>query len=158
MTGREYAELVAAYIAERFADRGVVVYREVYLGKSIIGKNRRVDVFVHIPDEKTALAIECKFQEGQGTADEKIPYALNDASAMWAPAFIAYAGEGFSEGVLHLLQSSEYAAYCLPDPENLISTPDTKELDHILASVFGWWDIVLSDKTPFDLTHWKSSR
>ncbi len=131
-----------------------LVILEVNVGKSIIGKNRRVDVFVHSPDTQKAMSIECKYQQSSGTVDEKIPYALNDIDAMWMPACIVYAGEGFSEGVFHLLQSSEVAAYCLPEHSPIKQTASTRELDHIIASVFGWWDIVLDKKPAFDLSTW----
>ncbi len=45
MTGAAYANLIATYIARRFGARGVQVYREIRVGKSIIGKNRCIDVF-----------------------------------------------------------------------------------------------------------------
>ena len=45
MTGADYANLIAAYVARRFGARGVKVYREIRVGKSIIGKNRCIDVF-----------------------------------------------------------------------------------------------------------------
>ncbi len=154
MTGHEYADLIAAYITQSFGSRGIVVYREVNVGTSIIGKNRRIDVFIHSDATQKAMALECKFQGGQGTADEKIPYALDDVKAMWMPACIVYAGEGFSQGVLHMLQGSEFSAYCLPEPTTLNHNSNTKELDHILASVFGWWDIILANKNSFDIGNW----
>jgi hypothetical protein len=76
------------------------------------------------------------------------------------PGVIVYAGSGFSEGVLHLLQSSEHAAYCLPNDETLESegrrlgltmNSGTWQLDHILALTFGWWDIIIRDKSPVTL-------
>jgi hypothetical protein len=99
--------------------------------------------------------IECKYQEGAGTADEKIPYALDDMAAMRVAGVITYAGAGFSTGVLHLLQSSSFAAYCLPNSDLLRSATragaidsGTWQLDHVIAQIFGMWDIVLSNKTP----------
>ena len=150
MTGREYADLIARYILKNYGDRGVTVYREVDIGKSIIGKNRRIDIFVISHSE--AFAIECKYQDSQGTVDEKIPYALEDISAMHMGGCIVYAGSGFSTGVLHMLQASEVAAYCLPDPETLNPSRDTKELDHQLAVHFRWWDLLIRKKKPFELT------
>ena len=61
-------------------------------------------------------------------------------------ACIAYAGEGFSGGVLHMLQASPHAAYCLPSPAR--SKPDTRELDQLLAAHFGWWDVLVENKQP----------
>ena len=154
MTGTEYANLIAAYLSKNYGPRGLFVYREVSLGKSIIGKNRRVDVFAVHTESSKALAIECKVQTSAGTADEKIPYTLQDLAAMHVPAFVVYAGQGFSEGVLHLLRSSERAAYCLPE-EQLEPSANTIELDHIVAMTFGWWEAVLREKKPFDLSSWK---
>ena len=43
MTGHEYANLIASYIVRHFGPRGLKVYREVNVGKTVIGKNRRLD-------------------------------------------------------------------------------------------------------------------
>src|SRR6186713_2364336 len=148
MTGGEYSSLVGSYVAGRFGDRGLKVYREVRIGKSIIGKNRCVDVFAVCERDNKAFAIECKFQESVGTVDEKIPYALDDLQALPMAGCVAYAGRGFSEGVLHMLAASRHAAFCLPVADQTVSTPDTRELDHLLAAHFGWWDVLVDGKRP----------
>lgn len=152
MTGNEYADLIASYVAFNFQKRGIKVYREVDIGKTIIGKNRKVDVFVVCEDSQKAFAIECKYQSTSGTTDEKIPYALSDVSSLRIEGCLVYTGDGFSSGVLHMLQASETAAYCSPNPENLLSSPTTKELDHMLAMHFGWWDILIGKRKAFQLT------
>jgi len=150
VTGSEYSNLIASYLVHNYGGRGLVAYREISLGKSIIGKNRRVDVFaVHEPTQR-ALAIECKYQGSQGTVDEKIPYTLQDMEALRVPGAVVYAGDGFSDGVVHMLQASPMAVYCLPD-ESLAPTPNTRELDHIVAMTFQWWDVVLSAREPFEV-------
>ena len=131
MTGTEYANLVASYVARRFASRGLTVYREVRVGKTIIGKDRCIDIFCVSGDASKAFAIECKFQDSQGTTDEKIPYALEDLRALPMTGCIAYAGQGFSDGILHMLRAAPDAAYCMPTPDLLDATGDTKELDQI---------------------------
>jgi len=148
MTGGDYANLVASYVSRRFGTRGLKVYREINVGKSIIGKNRRIDVFCVCDTNNRAFAIECKFQESEGTVDEKIPYALDDLQALPMAGCIAYAGKGFSDGVMHMLEASPHAAYCLPTPDQAESTPDTRELDHLLATHFGWWDVLVGTKRP----------
>lgn len=157
MTGTQYRKLVARYVLNAFGDRGLQVFEEVQLGTSIIGKARRVDLFLLEPSTGVALALECKYQESPGTVDEKIPYALDDLRAMRMPGVIAYAGAGFSEGVLHLLHSAEEAAYCLPNvelkqqgrkPGEPIDS-GTWQLDHVLAQTFRWWDIVLDERRHF---------
>lgn len=149
MTGKEYADLVARYLLHAFGSRGIRIYREVPVGKSVIGKNRRVDLLIVHPETNAAMAVECKYQDSAGTVDEKIPYALDDMRALRMPGCIVYAGRGFSEGVLHLLQGSELAARCSPNPSDLGDGRETWELDHLLACHFRWWDVLVRDKEPF---------
>jgi hypothetical protein len=150
VTGAEYASRIASYLSRRFGARGLKVYREIRVGKSIIGKNRCIDVFCVLESSNQAFAIECKFQDSAGTVDEKIPYALDDLEALPMAGCIAYAGKGFSEGVLHMLQASPYGAYCLPTDGQSESTPETKELDHLLAAHFAWWDVLVGTKKPVE--------
>jgi hypothetical protein len=148
MTGTEYANLVAAYVSRRFGSRNLKVYREIRVGKTIIGKNRCVDIFCVSDDSRKAFAIECKFQDSQGTVDEKIPYALDDLRALPMAGCIAYAGQGFSDGVLHMLAASPHAAFCLPNAGQTDATATTKELDHLLAVHFEWWDVLIENRRP----------
>ncbi|MBK8171718.1 MAG: hypothetical protein IPK60_15405 [Sandaracinaceae bacterium] len=145
MTGSEYANLIAQYIVKNYGGRGLEAYREVSFGKTIIGKNRRIDVFVVRPGTPDALAIECKYQDSLGTVDEKIPYTLDDLESLRMPACVTYAGQGFSSGILHMLAASPIAAYCLPAGD-LAPSNATRELDHVLAMTFKWWDLVLTGK------------
>ncbi|HEY5954969.1 MAG TPA: PD-(D/E)XK nuclease superfamily protein [Polyangiaceae bacterium] len=156
MTGTEYRQLLARYIVAMFGERGIKVYEEVGAGTTIIGKQRRLDLFIWEQSRNLVMAIECKYQDSFGTVDEKIPYALEDIAQVPFPGIIAYAGRGFSDGVMHLLQSSSRAAYCLPD-ESLLSLPrrlgssmgsGTWQLDHALAIRFGWWDVLVAGKLP----------
>ena len=148
MSGADYANLIASYIAKRFGARGLKVYREIRAGKSIIGKDRCIDVFCVRDEDNKAFAVECKFQDTTGTVDEKIPYALDDLKALPMAGCIAYAGKGFSEGVVLMLKASPIAAYCLPLNEQCESTTETRELDHLIAAHFGWWDVLIGTKRP----------
>lgn len=151
MTGSEYSNLIASYLVHNYGDRGLSAYREVPLGKSIIGKNRRIDLLVLQESTHRALAIECKYQGSQGTVDEKIPYTLQDMEAMRMAGLVVYAGGGFSDGVIHMLEASHMAAYCLPDPTDLRPSNATRELDHVVSMTFDWWDVVLRGRTKFAL-------
>lgn len=158
LNGHAYKRLVARYVVAEYGPRGVEVYDEVNAGTSMIGKQRRLDLLLLHRDSGRALALECKYQDTNGTADEKIPYALQDLATLRMPAAIVYAGIGFSMGVLHLLQSSEMAAYCLPG-ENLRRVARKKgeidsgtwQLDHIVAMAFGFWDILIQGRAPLTL-------
>jgi hypothetical protein len=143
VTGHQYRDLIASYIHHNYGPHGLVVYVEIALGKTVIGKDRNIDVFVIRPDDRKAVAIECKYQDSLGTVDEKIPYALQDLEALWVPGCLVYAGKGWSRGVLHSLEASRLAASCLPERDKLNKTRQTRELDHMLAAVFGFWDLVL---------------
>ena len=52
-------------------------------------------------------------------------------------------------GVQHMLAASRHAAYCLPVADQAGSTPETRELDHLLAAHLGWWDVLVEGKRPF---------
>jgi hypothetical protein len=144
MTGNQYRDLIAGYIHRSYGPFGLVVYTEISLGKTIIGKDRRIDVFVVRSSDQKAIALECKYQDTQGTVDEKIPYALDDLAALWIPGCLVYAGEGWSRGILHALEASKLAARCLPSgPETTMHSAETRELDHVLAATFGLWELVL---------------
>lgn len=143
---------MAAYVERNFSGRGLTVYTEVGFGRTIIGKNRKIDVFVLRESDQTALAIECKYQTVAGTADEKIPYALLDLEALWIPGCLVYAGEGWSAGVLHTLRGSRAALFCAPHAETLARSNETMELDHALAAVFGLWSYVLPGERQFSAT------
>jgi hypothetical protein len=47
-----------------------------------------------------------------------------------------------------MLRASSQAAYCLPAVDQVDSTPATRELDHLLAPHFAWWDVLVENKRP----------
>jgi hypothetical protein len=149
LTGAQYANLIASYVVHNFGHRGVTVYREVYLGKTIIGKNRRLDILIIEEQTRVAMGLECKYQDSLGTADEKIPYALEDMEQIDMPVCLVYAGRGWSAGILHMLRASPYAAFCHPDHDALSPSDQTRELDAALAQTFKWWDLIVRGKQPF---------
>ncbi len=159
MTGTQFRRLIARYVHSAHATRGLDVFEEVSAGTSIIGKQRRLDLLLIDQRQNKAMALECKFQDSAGTVDEKIPYALDDLAALPIPGVIVYAGKGFSEGVLHLLQSASRAAYCWPDEtlspigrrQGEPMDSGTWQLDHAIAMCFGWWDLLTHGKTPLRL-------
>ncbi len=150
LSGKEYADLVASYIVKNFGARGLTVYREVAMGKTIIGKNRHLDILVIHEATSAVLAIECKYQDTFGTVDEKIPYAIQDMQAMGLPVCLVYAGSGFSAGILHMLAACPIAAQCFPGAA-LEPGRETRELDIALAMAFRFWDLVVANKRPFVL-------
>jgi hypothetical protein len=149
LEGGEYRDLIARYIDVNYGPRGVVVYTEVSLGKTIIGKNRTLDILALRPSDQRALAVEAKYQGVGGTTDEKIPYALEDLEALWIPGCLVYGGDGWSEGILHTLQAAKRGVRCMPELPELARTNETRELDHVIAAVFGFWDQVIPERRLF---------
>jgi hypothetical protein len=139
------------HIAQRFHGRGLRVFEEVKLGSSIIGKKRQVDMLVLSRAGDSAAVLETKFQAVPGTADEKIPYALNDLRALRIPAAVVYAGSGWSEGVHHMLQASQHAVHVEVAPDEK-SLSETRDLDSFIAAAFGLWDVIVADKQPIVVT------
>jgi hypothetical protein len=66
------------------------------------------------------------------------------------PVCLAYAGGGFSAGILHMLAACPIAAQCLPAVD-LSPSRETRELDIALAMAFRFWDLVVTNKKPFAL-------
>ena len=53
-----------------------------------------------------SLGIECKFQSGAGSAEEKIPATIEDIQAWPIRGIVVYAGEGFSANMQAYLLST----------------------------------------------------
>jgi hypothetical protein len=45
-----------------------------------------------------------------------------------------------------MLNAAPRAAYCLPAEGQAESSADTRELDHLIAAHFGWWDVIIGVK------------
>lgn len=80
MKGHEYRDRIAEFIVRNFEQRGLKVYTEVSLGRSVGGTARRVDLFLLHRQQNKACIIECKLQESTGTADQKLMYAMLERS------------------------------------------------------------------------------
>lgn len=148
--GKPYRQLVASHVAKTFAGAELLVYEEVPVGSSIIGKDRRVDILVLSKKTGHAVALQAKYQASPGTTDEKIHYALADCAAMWIPAIVVYGGAGWSLGVRHTLEASRHAARAEVDAGGQIA--ESAELDSFIAAQFGLWSTVLKGKKPVAAT------
>jgi hypothetical protein len=75
-------------------------------GRRIWGAERRIDVVLTDPSSRKRLGIECKFQSGQGSAEEKIPATIQDIDAWPIHGLVVFSGVGFSENMRSFLLSS----------------------------------------------------
>jgi hypothetical protein len=79
---------------------------EVKVGRRIWGARRSIDVVMTHPHTRLRLGIECKYQAGGGTAEEKIPATIEDIRAWPIRGLVVIAGEGFSENMRGYLMST----------------------------------------------------
>jgi hypothetical protein len=98
---REVAELGRAL--------GLTSEIEVEVGRRIWGAKRRIDVVLKHPVTRVSLGIECKFQSGSGSAEEKIPATIEDIRAWPIRGIVVYGGDGFSANMESYLLSTGMA-------------------------------------------------
>jgi hypothetical protein len=82
------------------------VRAEVRVGRRIWGAERFIDVVLTRKATGKSLGIECKFQGGRGTAEEKIPATIQDIGAWPIPGLVVFAGDGFSANIRSYLHST----------------------------------------------------
>lgn len=99
------AELVRA-MAELGARLELGVSEQVRVAKRIWGANRHIDVVLIHPQTRKTLGIECKFQNVQGTAEEKIPSTIQDIEAWPIAGLVVFAGAGFTANMKSFLIST----------------------------------------------------
>ena len=99
------AELEQA-VAELAASIGLKVRRQVRVGRRLWGAQRSIDVVVSRAESNQSLGIECKWQGGGGSAEEKLPATIQDIAAWPIPGLVVFAGEGFSDNMRSYLHST----------------------------------------------------
>jgi len=82
---------------------------EVEVGRRIWGARRRIDVVLKHPETRVSLGVECKYQSGPGSAEEKIPATIEDIRAWPIRGIVVYHGAGFSTNMESYLLSTGMA-------------------------------------------------
>ncbi len=92
-------------VAERvikciLSDRGYHIQHQYTLCESIYGHKIRTDFFIdNIKEFPNGLAIECKWQDTGGSADEKFPYlVINIKNQFPCPVIVVIGGNGHKPG------------------------------------------------------------
>jgi hypothetical protein len=85
---------------------GLDIYRQVKVGRRVWGAERRIDIVLRHPETRQVLGVECKFQGGSGSTEEKIPATVKDIEAWPMPGIVVIAGEGFSDNMRSYLYST----------------------------------------------------
>ncbi len=85
---------------------GLESKEQVRLGRRLWGAERRIDVVLTEPMTRKRLGIECKLQNVQGSAEEKIPATIQDIGAWPIPGIVVFSGPGFSATMRSFLIAS----------------------------------------------------
>lgn len=85
---------------------GLNVQTEVSVGRRVWGARRNIDVVLKHRETRISLGIECKYQGGSGSAEEKIPATIEDIRAWPIRGIVVYAGKGFSKNMQAYLPST----------------------------------------------------
>ena len=85
---------------------GLEVKGQVRVGRRLWGAERFIDVVLTNPLDRRRLGVECKFQGGPGSAEEKIPTTIQDIAAWPIAGIVVFGGEGFSPHMRSFLISS----------------------------------------------------
>lgn len=85
---------------------GLDVREQVKVGKRIWGAERHIDVVLTETKSRKSLGVECKFQGGGGSAEEKIPTTVQDIEAWPIKGIVVLSGEGFSSHMRSFLYST----------------------------------------------------
>lgn len=112
-SGKELQDQVKALGLEL----GLDVQVEVAVGRRIWGAKRRIDVVLKHPVTRLSLGVECKYQGGPGSAEEKIPATLEDIRAWPIRGIVAYSGTGFSTNMQSYLLSTGMAVELVDLPQ-----------------------------------------
>lgn len=96
-------EKKVASLAERL---GLEAKPQVKVGRRVWGAERKIDIVLTNPLDRNRLGIECKFQGGPGSAEEKIPTTILDIEAWPISGIVVFEGDGFSENMRSYLVAS----------------------------------------------------
>jgi hypothetical protein len=110
MSGKEAAPQGGRGLQQSVVDLaqalGLKAQIEVTAARRLWGAKRHIDVV--LTHEKTGkkLGIECKFQAGTGSAEEKIPATIKDIESWPIPGIVVIEGKGFSANMQGYLMST----------------------------------------------------
>jgi hypothetical protein len=96
-------------VAEIGRGLGLEATIEVEVGRRVWGARRKIDVVLKHAETRVSLGIECKFQGGPGSAEEKIPATIQDIRAWPIRGIVVYSGAGFSQNMESYLLSTGMA-------------------------------------------------
>ncbi len=105
-TAPRRGEQLKRRVVELAVGLGLKAGTEVTAARRLWGARRRIDVVLVCEKTGKNLGIECKFQGGSGTAEEKIPATIKDIESWPIPGIVVIGGEGFSQNMRGYLMST----------------------------------------------------
>lgn len=116
LRSRGYAEYQQVPVAPQFA---FFIYQHRGRFSSIYGIDMTVDFYVWHPGKyPNGLIIECKYQETQGTADEKFPYTILSLKKAGIPVILLVIGQGAKRKAI---------GWCLSQQSEMLTVFDSFE-------------------------------
>lgn len=91
------------------------IYKEVFVGSRFTKQKRFLDIVLEY--KQKTLGIEAKTQQSEGTAYQKLPYAIEDAKRCPIKTIIVFSGKKINEDIRALLISSGIGLEIEWDPE-----------------------------------------
>jgi len=93
-------------VAELADSLGLLVDKEVKVGRRLWGSRRDIDLVLTDPNSRLRLGIECKWQRSRGSVEEKIPATIDDIGSWPIEGIVVYHGPGFSQNMRSYLDST----------------------------------------------------
>lgn len=93
-------------VIQKAEDLGLRTEIEVPAGRRIWGAKRYIDVVITNRITGSRLGVECKYQGGPGSAEEKIPSLIQDIGSWPIPGIVVIDGAGFSKNMEGYLLST----------------------------------------------------
>lgn len=85
---------------------GLEVREQFKVARRVWGAERKIDVILKEPKTSKTLGVECKYQGGGGSAEEKVPATIQDIEAWPIDGIVVFSGEGFTENMKSFLIST----------------------------------------------------
>lgn len=85
---------------------GLETKEQFHVARRIWGANRKIDVILIESKSRKTLGVECKYQGGGGSAEEKIPATIQDIEAWPIPGLVVFSGDGITDNMKSFLIST----------------------------------------------------
>jgi hypothetical protein len=97
---------LAKRVCELGKSLGLEVHEQFKVARRVWGAERRIDVILKNPKTAKTLGVECKYQGGGGSAEEKVPATIQDIEAWPIEGLVVFSGEGFTTNMKSFLIST----------------------------------------------------